>query len=154
VLADRGRYIAAALTITRAYLIAGCPGLLPPLASFDGWSRAVRSPLVWLDYTDPVETMEAARADDPSRANLRALFAAWRNVIGLNKPKTVGEIRNYAVSSDNNDPDGILFKAARRRGSAVAGSAAAAVARATTFLSPDHIRARTVCCHPAAASVW
>ena len=34
VLADRGPYIAAVLTIVRAYLAAGCPGLLPPLASF------------------------------------------------------------------------------------------------------------------------
>ena len=67
VLEDRGSYIAAALTIVRAYLAAGCPNQCPPLASFSDWSRLVRSALVWLGYADPVATMEAARADDPSR---------------------------------------------------------------------------------------
>jgi phage gp37-like protein len=48
VLADRGDYIAAALTICRAYLIADRPNKCPKLASFEGWSDTVRSALVWL----------------------------------------------------------------------------------------------------------
>ena len=76
-LADRGSYIAAALTIVRAYLAADCPGLLPPVASFRDWSHLVRSPLVWLGRADPVDTMEAARADDPTRSNLRAIVSAY-----------------------------------------------------------------------------
>jgi putative DNA primase/helicase len=110
VLANRGRYIAAVLIIVRAYLIAGCPNLLPPLASFEDWSRLVRSPLAWLGYADPVETTKAARADDPSRANLRAIVAAMLDVIGPNRPKTAGEIKDTACSMAN-DPDGILNKA-------------------------------------------
>jgi Bifunctional DNA primase/polymerase, N-terminal len=92
VLADRGFYIAAVLTIVRAYIAAGYPDPCPPLASFSDWSLFVRSPLVWLGYADPVETMEAARADDPSRRNLNAFVAAWMCVIGPNKPMTAGEI--------------------------------------------------------------
>ena len=38
VLDDRGRYVAAALTVARAYQAAGCPGQLSPLASFEDWS--------------------------------------------------------------------------------------------------------------------
>jgi putative DNA primase/helicase len=105
VLADRGRYI-----IVRAYLAAGCPGVLKPLASFEDWSRLVRSSLVWLRYADPVETMEAARADDPSRNSLRAVVAAWRTVIGPDKPMTASEPRDTACSTAN-DPDLMLNKA-------------------------------------------
>lgn len=35
VLADRGRYVAAALTVVRAYVAAGMPGRAPRLASFE-----------------------------------------------------------------------------------------------------------------------
>jgi putative DNA primase/helicase len=110
VLAARGHYIAAILTIVRAYLAAGCPDLLPPLASFADWSRLVRSALVWLGYADPVETIEAARADDSSRANLRAVVAAWLSVIGLDKPMTAGDLKDWAVSGAK-DPDMLLSKA-------------------------------------------
>ena len=109
VLADRGRYIAAALTIVRSYLVADCPARLPPLASFEDWSRLVRSALVWLGCADPVDTMEAGRADDPSRGSLRAIVAAWLTVIGAGKPVTAGELRNAAGSSS--DVDQNLHKA-------------------------------------------
>lgn len=80
VMADRGKFIAAALTICRAYAVAGYPGQCRPLASFEDWSRVVRSALVWLGCEDPVTTMEQARADDPDTTSLRALLVAWRNV--------------------------------------------------------------------------
>jgi putative DNA primase/helicase len=109
VLTDRGRYIAAILTIVRAYLAAGCPDLLPPLASFADWSRLIRSPLVWLGCADPQETMEAARADDPMRSSLRAVVSAWCEVIGPNVRLTAGDLKNKAVSSL--DTDMVLNKA-------------------------------------------
>jgi putative DNA primase/helicase len=77
VLDNRGRYIAACLTIIRAYIVADRPGLLPPLASFEGWSDSVRSALVWLGYDDPVGTIETAHGDDDRNAEAAALFAAW-----------------------------------------------------------------------------
>lgn len=78
VMADRGKYIAAALTICRAYAVAGYPAPCRPLASFEDWSRIVRSALVWLGCADPVQTMEQARADDPEITALRSLLQAWR----------------------------------------------------------------------------
>jgi putative DNA primase/helicase len=96
VLADRGRYVAAALTVVRAYLAAGCPGELPPLASFGDWSRLVRSPLVWLGRADPVETMEAARAEDPELDDLRRVVAGWLEAVGLDRRCTTGEIKQAA----------------------------------------------------------
>ncbi len=103
VLADRGRYIVAVLTIVRAYIVAGCPNPCPPLASFADWSRLVRSALVWLGRTDPVKTMETARADNPSITNLRALMAAWQEVIGIDVRLTSGELRARAVGSSDID---------------------------------------------------
>ncbi len=99
VVGNRGRYIAAALTICRAYVCAGCPGQSPALASFEDWSRVVRSALVWLNQADPIKTMEAARADDPVISNLTALMASWHDAVG-EASQTTGKI--IARSSEQN----------------------------------------------------
>ena len=83
VLANRGVYIAAALTICRAYIVAGRPGMAPKLASFEGYSDTVRSALIWLGKADPVQSMENARAEDPERAELSDMLEAWGSVIGI-----------------------------------------------------------------------
>ncbi|MDX0524938.1 hypothetical protein [Sinorhizobium medicae] len=82
IVADRGRYVAAALTIVRAYILAGRPGRLPPLASYEAWSANVRSALVWLDCADPCDSMNEIIGNDPEKQLLRALFEVWpvRNV--------------------------------------------------------------------------
>jgi putative DNA primase/helicase len=79
VLADRGRYIAAALTLVRAHLAAGTPGaaLVPPFAGFEDWSRLVRGALVWLGRADPVGTQEGLRAANPAAAALDVVMEAW-----------------------------------------------------------------------------
>lgn len=84
VIANRGHYIAAALLIVRAYAVAGYPAMCHPLASFEDWSRIVRSALVWLGMADPVETMKAAREDDPDTSALRGLLNVWRDCAGTN----------------------------------------------------------------------
>jgi putative DNA primase/helicase len=77
VLADRGKYVAACLTIARAYIAAGRPGKLPPYPSYEEWSDLVRSAIVWLGWADPIATVAAIRGDDPVRAERSAAFAAW-----------------------------------------------------------------------------
>jgi putative DNA primase/helicase len=89
---DRGTYIAAALTIARAYIAAGKPNRLPPLASYETWSDLVRSALVWLGFADPVASMAAARAADPVRQERARAFTAWRDEIGLDRDHTAAEI--------------------------------------------------------------
>jgi putative DNA primase/helicase len=89
ILDDRGTYIAACLTICRAYIVAGRPGLLPRLASFEGWSDTVRSALVWLGKADAVDTMESIRAEDPQRVALSDLLHAWANDHGTGKGSDV-----------------------------------------------------------------
>lgn len=77
ILDNRGQCIADALTVVRAYKIAGSPGKLPRLASFGEWSDLIRSALVWLGREDPLATMEKVRDADGRLANLRAFVAAW-----------------------------------------------------------------------------
>jgi putative DNA primase/helicase len=75
ILADRGLYIADCLTVPLAYIQAGSPGRLPPLAGFEEWSDVVRSALVWVGCADPIETV--ASTDNPGQEHAAALFAAW-----------------------------------------------------------------------------
>jgi len=77
VAADRGRYVAAGLTIIRAYLAAGAPPVCGPFGSYPEWSTMVRRPLVWLGEPDPVASMDASRAEDPELSDIRELFSLW-----------------------------------------------------------------------------
>ncbi|WP_224240202.1 bifunctional DNA primase/polymerase [Hyalangium gracile] len=98
VLADRGRYVAAALTIVRAYVAAGKLGLAPRLGSFEGWSDTVRGALIWLGCADPAATMETARAEDPLMVLLRATLSSWAAHIGTGRStaRTAAEVLRIA----------------------------------------------------------
>lgn len=100
VLADRGRYIAAILTIARAYIAAGKPGRLVPPASFEEWSDLVRSPLVWLGCADPWSSTETAREDDPELMTLRDVVTCWVDALGTNAPKPLREVVKIANGKD------------------------------------------------------
>ena len=75
VLQNRGAYVAACLTIARAYKAAEAPKVCRPLGSYGEWSDAVRAPLIWLGEADPVESMEAVREEAPELMAIRELFA-------------------------------------------------------------------------------
>jgi putative DNA primase/helicase len=77
ILNDRSKYIAAILTIAKAYLAAGSPRVCAEIASFGDWTRLARAPLIWLGRVDPIQTMAKARKDDPELARLEALVSAW-----------------------------------------------------------------------------
>lgn len=93
VLANRGFYVAACLTIGRAYVVAGSPNPCRVLASFERWSNLVRSALVWLGCADPCLSMDMARAEDPVRAARAAIFKAWQSEGFVGNPgRTVSEL--------------------------------------------------------------
>jgi len=87
--ANRGKYISAALTVCKAYVVAGRPGKAKPLGSFEAWSDTVRSALMWLGKADPVESMEIARDEDPKLVEHRALLLEWASVIGRGRGQRV-----------------------------------------------------------------
>jgi len=103
VLSDRGKYIAAALTIVRAYIVAGRPNPAPQLGSFEDWSDTVRSALIWLDLADPVETMNTARDEDPSLQTMAAVFAAMRDISGVDNKKTAADIIKLAFEKEGDE---------------------------------------------------
>ena len=73
-LQNRGAYVAACLTIARAYKAAGAPKVCRPLGSYGEWSEMIRAPLIWLGEADPIESMETAREEDPELSAIRELF--------------------------------------------------------------------------------
>jgi putative DNA primase/helicase len=86
--ANRGLYIAAVLTIIRAYLAAGRPAEQTPLGSYAAWCKLVREPLIWLGKADPVASQEVVRQTDPVLGTLLEVMQGWERVIGLFVPKT------------------------------------------------------------------
>jgi putative DNA primase/helicase len=92
VLRDRGAYIAAALTIARAYLVSGERVNCPPIGSYSRWSKVVREPLIWLGKEDPVRSMDEIREEDPIRAAARDLYKLWKECVGPDVPYTAAEL--------------------------------------------------------------
>ncbi len=90
IFADRGRFIAAALTVVAAYMQAGQPNKLPPLASFEAWSDTIRSALAWLGVTDPAETMKRVIDEDPDHQARAEFCRAWAALGG--QARTVDQL--------------------------------------------------------------
>jgi hypothetical protein len=104
---DRAKYIVAALTILRAYHVAGRPRVpTNPLGSFEIWSRWVRDALIWLGEPDPCKTMDRARAEDPRMQELGAVLSHWNTVIGQDAV-TVKQLIERATESYATVPGGI-----------------------------------------------
>ena len=92
VLARREHYVSLALTIVRAYVMAGCPPQqLKPLNGYSDWSRLTRSPLVWLGLPDPASAIFGRMGEDPDRELLHRLLIAWHKTFGAG-PVAVREV--------------------------------------------------------------
>ena len=109
----RGQLVAAGLTVLRAFVAAGRPGLaeLPPFGSFEAWSNLVRGALVWLGEPDPCLTREHILADDPIKSRLSAFFATVYHATA-GQWFTASELLKQA--EDGNEPDaeleGIIYE--------------------------------------------
>ena len=83
VLRERGWYVAAALTIVRAWIVAGRPKTVcKSLAGYGDWSDLCRQPLLWMGLADPTESVFMAMAEDPDRETLVRLLCAWQKIFG------------------------------------------------------------------------
>jgi len=82
--ANRRSYVLAALTVLRAYVVAGKPvQSAQRLGSFEDWSDSVRGALIWLGEADPCETMDDARKEDPTTQALADVLYHWHEVMGI-----------------------------------------------------------------------
>lgn len=118
VLRERGRYVCAALTIVRAWVVAGRPKTeCRSMAGYGDWSDLCRQALMWLGLPDPADSVFAAVAEDPDRETLGRLLTAWQSVFG----KTPAMVRDAAKKAGTfEDADGelreVLHEIADERG--------------------------------------
>jgi hypothetical protein len=97
---NRAGLVVAALTIARAYFVAGRPRMnLPAMGSFEGWGL-VREMVVWVGLPDPLRTQVAlAETGDREVAELRGLIDGIR--VGTDKkgrPMSARELIDFAAS--------------------------------------------------------
>lgn len=76
---ERPRLVVAALTLLKAYFVAGCPKqAITAYGSFEEWSDLARSALIWAGCADPCEGRKAIEAEsDPGYENLTRLLHCW-----------------------------------------------------------------------------
>jgi putative DNA primase/helicase len=92
VLGNRGDYVAAVLTIVRAYLTNPFAADPYPLASYEEWTHMVRGPLVWLGRADPADSMIALREADPVVNELVNVMDTWEAAVGIGNGLTIAEV--------------------------------------------------------------
>jgi hypothetical protein len=91
---NRQRLLAAALTILRAYCVAGRPNQeLKPWGSFEGWSALVRSAVKWLGFEDPgVTRLLLEKQADVVSESMKVLLDGWAQMDPKQDGLTVAEV--------------------------------------------------------------
>jgi hypothetical protein len=89
---ERGKLVAAILTVLRAWHGTGTAIGVDPLGSFEQWSFRVRSPLLWLDRQDPCDSIKTVRENDPGRVLLNAVLVQWKEKLGTSNCFTVQDV--------------------------------------------------------------
>jgi hypothetical protein len=80
---NREELVTAALTILRAYQVAGRPRQqVQPWGGFGNWSESIREPLIWTGLADPCRTRETVLWDDPEREGFLVLLQSLRETFG------------------------------------------------------------------------
>ena len=100
--ARRGEYLVAALTVLRAFHVAGRPKQKEPLGSFGHWSLWVRDALIWLEQADPVATLDTVRDHDPKLDALIAVLTQWWEVVGTTRVSVQDLIENATQTRSSN----------------------------------------------------
>ncbi len=81
---ERGKYVAAVLTIILAWRAVGSPRLpVENIVTYDGaWSDYCRHPLMWLGHPDPATTLIDQVCYDPDADALGTLMREWHSTFG------------------------------------------------------------------------
>lgn len=119
--AERPRLVRAALTLLRAWALAGRPDMgLPLWGSFEAWSRVVPAALVYAGATDPMQARKGLEAaSDPQRNALATLLQFWGKFDPNGTGVTVGNVlkllfpRFDAYRSADGPPDPEYYEAMR-----------------------------------------
>jgi len=92
-LAHRAELLSAALTVLRAYFVAGCPKVaMRPMGSYEEWSRVVRGALIWAGQPDVAVTQDDLRdCANEERTDASTLLHAWYAYLG-EAPTTLADV--------------------------------------------------------------
>lgn len=120
-LKNRPRLLVAALTLLRAFVVAGRPSQrLPEFGSYEAWSDFIRSALVWAGAPDPWLGNTRVREEaDAGREELVNLLEALRRVTD-GEPYTVPQL--LAAAEHEEDLRAALAALDRKRGELTAHS--------------------------------
>jgi len=117
VLRERGRYVAAALTIVRAWIVAGRPKAdCRSMAGYGDWSDLCRQPLLWLGLADATESVFEAIAEDPDRETLNRLLTWWQSVFGKTATMVRDAVRVTEFGDEHTELREVLHDIADERG--------------------------------------
>jgi hypothetical protein len=114
---NREQLVVAALTVLRAWHVAGEEIEWPPVGSFEEWSHRIRTQLLWLGEADPCNTTIKVQEADPRRDLLATVIAQWRQHLTVGEEYTVQQLINQAINV--NDFHVALLNAAEDRGNLV-----------------------------------
>lgn len=97
VMKNRPHFVGLALTLIRAYIVAGKPDQqIKPLASFMQWTELIRSPLVWTGMPDPAKSLFDGMNTDPDREVLGRLLFLWHRRYG-DRPTGLREVLDWCL---------------------------------------------------------
>jgi hypothetical protein len=112
---DRAKYVSAAMTIIRAWIVAGAPRAdVKPVASYGRWADWCRQPLLWLGQPDPAERMFEQLTHDPDAELLGRMLSGWYETHGTT-PMLVRDVV-YRASATDSDFSEALKDVAEERG--------------------------------------
>ncbi len=102
---QREKYVSCALTIIRAWIVAGrIKSECRTVASYGTWSDLCRQPLLWLGLPDPAQSLFNSIMDDPDRELLGRLLKAWQDSCG-NAPARIAAFVMAAGENEFDDDD-------------------------------------------------
>lgn len=106
VMKNRPHFVGLALTLIRAYIVAGKPDQqIKPLASFMQWTELIRSPLVWTGMPDPAKSLFDGMNTAPDREVLGRLLFLWHRRYG-DRPTGLREVLNWCLRAHDDGASG------------------------------------------------
>lgn len=104
---ERPGLVAAALTILRAYVVAGRPAHgRPAMGSFEAWDRLIRGAVIWASGHDPLGGVQRIRDEgDEDTEKLATLLFAWREAFNDNAKSAADAVK---AASDKTDKGQIM----------------------------------------------
>jgi putative DNA primase/helicase len=94
---NRPRLVTAALTVLRAFVVAGRPAHdLSVKGSFEAWDRLIRAAVIWARGDDPLGGVERIRKQsDDDLEQIRSLYTAWHDTFS-SQERTVADVVRLA----------------------------------------------------------